>query len=81
MSPRTGRPKAENPKKEQIGARLDVETVRKLDKTVDLTNSTRSEVIRHGIDMAYDEATKPQNRRTRNAQQATRILPTPRETE
>lgn len=58
MSPRTGRPKAENPKNGFVGVRLDAETIRKLDEVATETESTRSEIIRQGIEMVYEENKK-----------------------
>lgn len=58
MSPRTGRPKAENPKKKQIGVRFDTETLGKLDKLVDHYGTTRVEIIRMGIERLYSDLMK-----------------------
>lgn len=49
MAPRTGRPKAENPKRNDIKVRLDDETTVKLDKYCQENNVTRAEAIRQGI--------------------------------
>lgn len=49
MSPRTGRPKAENPKSKDIKVRIDAETERKLDEYCEKSNVTRAEAIRRGI--------------------------------
>lgn len=58
MSPRTGRPKIENPKSDRIGVRLDQETIQKLDEVVKIENSSRSAVIREGIEKVYAEHEK-----------------------
>lgn len=58
MSPRTGRPKADNPKNERIGVRLDGETVKKLDEVTEARKTTRSEVIREGIEKVYSDMKK-----------------------
>lgn len=58
MSPRTGRPKSENPKDARIGVRLDEETVRKLDEVALIRNESRSEVIRRGIEREYEDVKK-----------------------
>lgn len=58
MSPRTGRPKSENPKDARIGVRLDEETVRKLDEVAMIRNESRSEVIRRGIEREYEDIKK-----------------------
>ena len=49
MSPRTGRPKAENPKKNDVKVRLDDETSKKLDDYCREHDITRAEAIRQGI--------------------------------
>lgn len=49
MSPRTGRPKAENPKKNDVKVRLDYETSKKLDDYCREHGITRAEAIRQGI--------------------------------
>lgn len=49
MSPRTGRPKADNPKRNDIKVRLDDETSKKLDEYCTDNKITRAEAIRKGI--------------------------------
>jgi hypothetical protein len=49
MSPRTGRPKAENPKKNDLKVRLDDETMTKLDLYCTEHSITRAEAVRRGI--------------------------------
>ena len=49
MSPRTGRPKSDNPKVKQLGVRFDEEALAKLDALTEHYNETRVEVIRRGI--------------------------------
>lgn len=58
MSPRTGRPKADNPKVKQLGVRLDEETLSKLDALTDHYKETRVEVLRRGIEKLYSELKK-----------------------
>ena len=58
MSPRTGRPKIENPKEARIGVRLDKETVDKLDEITAIKKTTRSMVVREGIEKIYSEVKK-----------------------
>ena len=58
MSPRTGRPPIENPKDTRIQIRLDKETLEKLDCCSNENNSSRSEIIRQGIDMVYAKIKK-----------------------
>ena len=54
MSPRTGRPKSENPKSIDIKVRLDVPTCEKLDNYCKKHDETRSDVIRKGIDLVIN---------------------------
>lgn len=56
MTPRTGRPPAEDPKDITIRARMTAEDVRKLDVCCEYFDQTRSEVIRDGIERQYNFA-------------------------
>lgn len=58
MSPRTGRPKSDNPKTKQIGVRFDTEMLSKLDTLTKYYKETRVETIRRGINKLYDEIYK-----------------------
>lgn len=58
MSPIKGQKIKENPKVTTVRARMDNETVAKLDYLVELQGSDRSKVIRRGIEIQYDSATK-----------------------
>lgn len=49
MSPRTGRPKAENPKDTQLKIRADFQTVADLDYCCKMTGKSKSDIIRLGI--------------------------------
>ncbi|MCM1022821.1 MAG: hypothetical protein NC395_02035 [Prevotella sp.] len=49
MSPRTGRPKSDNPKDIQLKIRADKQTIEDLDFCCQKTDLTRSDVIRLGI--------------------------------
>ena len=53
MSPKMGQKLTDNPKDITIRARVDKETVEKLDYLVEKYNSGRSEVIRQGIEIQY----------------------------
>ena len=55
MSPRTGRPKSDNPKSTQITVRLDNETLDKMDKVATSNSETRVETIRRGFNKLYSE--------------------------
>lgn len=58
MSPRTGRPKSENPKGKQLGVRFDEEQLKKLDSVADHYKETRAESIRRGVEKLYSEIKK-----------------------
>lgn len=49
MSPRTGRPKVEKPKQNDVKVRLDDETKAKLDRYCMTHGITRAEAIRRGV--------------------------------
>ncbi len=53
MSPRTGRPKSDNPKATQVTARLDDTTIQKLEECAQALSATKAEVIRLGIEKVY----------------------------
>lgn len=55
MSPRTGRPKAENPKDIQLKIRADKQTIEDLDFCCEQKKMTRSDVIRLGIQKVKQE--------------------------
>lgn len=54
MAPPMGRPKADNPKAVQVSARLDAETVRKLEACSEALDETKAQVIRRGIEAVYE---------------------------
>ena len=58
MSPRTGRPKSDNPKAEQIKIRATKQDKALLDKCCEMTGKTQYEVIMEGIHMVYAENKK-----------------------
>lgn len=55
MSPRTGRPKSDNPKGKQLGVRFDKEQLEKLDVVAEHYKETRVESIRRGVEKLYSE--------------------------
>ena len=55
MSPRTGRPKSENPKDIQLKIRADKQTIEDLDYCCEKKEMTRSDVIRLGIQKVKQE--------------------------
>lgn len=48
----------DNPKDTMIRVRMDRETVAKLDESAEALNTTRSDVIRKGIEKVHDEVKK-----------------------
>lgn len=58
MSPRTGRPKTNNPKSTQIAVRFDIQTLEKLDEVAKHNSETRVQTIRRGIEKLYSELKK-----------------------
>jgi hypothetical protein len=58
MSPRTGRPKAERPKTIEVKARIDEETNKKLINYCKQNNTSRTEVVRKGINLVLEETKK-----------------------
>ena len=55
MSPRTGRPKVDNPKTIKYSIRLDADTERALKKYCENNNITKGEAIRKGIQLLLKE--------------------------
>lgn len=55
MSPRTGRPKADNPKTNIVRVRLDDETTERLDEYCACQDITRAEAARKGIDLLLEQ--------------------------
>lgn len=58
MSPRTGRPKSDNPKIKQLGVRFDTDALKKLDILAAYYDETRVEVLRRGVEKLYSELPK-----------------------
>ena len=58
MSPRTGRPKSNNPKSVQLAVRLDKNTLNELDEVAKANSETRVETIRRGIKKLHSELQK-----------------------
>lgn len=55
MSPRTGRPKAENPKRNDVKVRLDDDTAKRLDEYCEKHDMTRAGAIRKGIELLLSQ--------------------------
>ena len=53
MSPRTGRPKVENPKNVDVKVRLDETTAKKLELYCKMNQITKAEAIRRGIHLLF----------------------------
>ncbi|WP_235218593.1 CopG family transcriptional regulator [Paenibacillus sp. FSL R7-269] len=57
-SKKMGRPLSDNPKSELIRVRVDQEILSKLDACTEKLQTTRSDVIRKGIEKVFDELQK-----------------------
>jgi cytochrome c553 len=55
MSPRTGRPKTENPINRQITVRLTEQTMRRLKAYCEEKQITKGEAVRKGVEKLLDE--------------------------
>lgn len=55
MTPRTGRPKIENPRNAKVDTRLSKEEVEKLNYCCEVLGLTKAEVVRKGIEKLYNE--------------------------
>ena len=55
MSPRTGRPKVDEPKDIRFSIRIDEETNKKLDNYCEENNITKAEAIRTGIHLLLSQ--------------------------
>lgn len=58
MSPKIGQKLTDNPKDTTVKARMDKETLNKLDYLVQQQGSDRSKIIRKGIEIQYESAKK-----------------------
>lgn len=58
VNPRMGRPKVDNPKKNDLKVRFDDESLLKLDEYCKEHGVTRSEAIRNGIDLLLGQSEK-----------------------
>lgn len=54
MSPRTGRP-TDNPKSHRESFRLSDDDIKKLDYCMTQTGMTKTDIVRKGIDLVYQE--------------------------
>ncbi len=58
MSPKMGQKLTDNPKDTTVRARMDKDTIEKLDYLVAEQNSDRSKIIRQGIEIQYENMKK-----------------------
>lgn len=58
LSPKIGQKLTDNPKNTIVRARMDAETVKKLDCLVSEQSSDRSKIIRQGIEIQYEQRNK-----------------------
>ena len=58
MSPRTGRPKLENPNNIRTGVRLNAETMKKLEDYCKANGITKGEAIRKAIELLLESDKK-----------------------
>lgn len=58
VSPKIGQKLTDNPKDTMVRVRMDKETVEKLDCLVAEQKSDRSKIIRHGIEIQYEQRKK-----------------------
>lgn len=58
MSPKMGQKLTDNPKDTTVRARMDKDTIEKLDYLVAEQNSDRSKIIRQGIEIQYENIKK-----------------------
>jgi predicted transcriptional regulator len=57
-SKKMGRPPSDKPKSKTIEIRVDEETMSKLDASAEKLNTSRSEIVRKGIEKVYDDLQK-----------------------
>lgn len=57
-SKKMGRPPFDKPKRKTIEIRVDEETMSKLDASAEKLNTSRSAIVRKGIEKVYDELQK-----------------------
>ncbi|XID92663.1 ribbon-helix-helix protein, CopG family [Paenibacillaceae bacterium WGS1546] len=57
-SKKMGRPPSDKPKSKTIEIRVDQEIMSKLDASAEKLNTTRSDIVRKGIEKVYDDLQK-----------------------
>lgn len=58
MSPRAGRPPKDDSMKERIQIRVSPEDIKKLDEIAERLKTTRSDIVRQGIDLVFEKTKK-----------------------
>jgi len=58
LSPRTGRPPSGNARQQKVETRMTKDELEKLDYCCKITKMSRSEIIRTGIDLVYNNIKK-----------------------
>lgn len=58
MTPRTGRPPKEDPKRQTLHVRMNQQELDRLEWCCKMTGKARTEIIREGIDKVYQELQK-----------------------
>ncbi len=58
MVAKRGRPVSENPKDYMLRVRMDQQTLRQLDQCCEAAGTSRSEIVRRGIQEQYDRLKK-----------------------
>lgn len=58
MSPKTGRPPKDNPMTERLQIRVNRDELKKLDECAEIQKTTRSDIVRQGIDLVYEKTKK-----------------------
>jgi len=59
LSPRAGRPPSGNARQKKVETRMTKEELEKLDYCCNITKMSRSEIIRAGINLIYNDLKKP----------------------
>ena len=55
---KAGRPPSDNPKDKTLRVRVDDHTLEKIDQCTQALHTTRSDIVRQGIDKVYDDLKK-----------------------
>jgi len=58
LSPKTGRPVSDNPRQMRVETKMTKEELEKLDYCCKMSEKTRSEIVREGVDIVYARLNK-----------------------